>query len=191
MEGRNFSHSFFRSTRLVMEKKFCIPNILGTTYLLFFWEILFVLIATMWLRVTRNWDTQKSKGCCTYTQNEYSFMCVVCTWFTYFIWWLKDILFRDWYPQAASIYIAYWMIVIFYCRYISTVVCLLKHFLSSLWKNIFLFLKICRTTIKPMALIHKQNDFLGFIFLVSIWETCYKISMISTDFMALLIPMEI
>lgn len=42
-----------------------------------------------------------------------------------------------------------------------------------------------------MALIYEQNDFLGFIFLVSIWEMCYKIAMISTNSMALLIPMKI
>lgn len=62
VEGRDFSYSFFRSIRLVMEKNFCIPSILGTTYLLFFWEILFVLITTMGLGITRNWDTQKSKS---------------------------------------------------------------------------------------------------------------------------------
>ena len=61
VEGRNFSCWFFRSTRSVMEKNFSIPNILGTTYLPSFQEIIFVLITTMELWVTLNWDTQKSR----------------------------------------------------------------------------------------------------------------------------------
>ena len=56
-----FLIDFFRSTRSVMEKNFSIPNILGTTYLLSFQEIIFVLITTMELRATLNCDTQKSR----------------------------------------------------------------------------------------------------------------------------------
>lgn len=52
---------FFKSATLVMENNFWISNMLRTTYLLFFWVILFVLIITIELWVIYNCNTKKVK----------------------------------------------------------------------------------------------------------------------------------